>query len=175
MSGYQVDNGGQFYTTLIAVAVGASLCLLYDVFRIIRMAHRTSYAAVFFQDVLYCFISAVITYGFLLVRCSGVVRIYPLIGELIGFICCRFTLSIPIMKAAKAAIHAARRAANWVKRVILPPLSRVISAISKALKKITEKINDLLKNLLKRVTGIVYNHVKLHRRTKQGSNEHESQ
>lgn len=163
MSGYQVDLGGQYYTTLISLLVGGALCLLYDVFRIVRMARRWSGIAVFFQDVMYCAVVSAVTYGMLLVRCSGVVRIYPLAGELCGFAVCRFTVSRLVMSAAKFIISAVKKVVAVVNKVIFAPVLHFFGSIFAKIFTFAKKINYLLKNYLKETSVMVYNHVKLHR------------
>lgn len=175
MSGYQVDFSGQLETVFISVAVGAALCILYDMFRILRLTHRWSYAAVFWQDIFYCFLCAVITYGLLLVRSSGVVRVYPLIGEVIGFIICRFTLSRAVMKAASVVISAVQHILSAVNRVIFAPIYRVLRSVAEFFYNFVKKLIYLLKKHLKHTFQIVYNQVKLQRSAKKRRNEHESE
>ncbi len=159
MSGYQVDLGGQYYTTLISLLVGGGLCLLYDCFRIVRAAWRWDGVAVFVQDVVYCVIAAAVTYGMLLVRCSGVVRIYPLIGEVCGFVICRFTVSRLVMLIATGIITFVRRVYFAVRKAAFVPIIRIAETIFKKIAAFSKKINYLLKNYLKDTSYLVYNHV----------------
>ncbi len=163
MSDYQLDLDAQYYTTLISLVVGAVLCIAYDLLRILRKLRRWSYAAVFVQDVAYCLFAAAVTYIMLLVRCSGVVRFYPLLGELCGFFICRFTLSRLIIIIADVIIAAARRVFSAIDRAVFAPMGRLFSRIFKKILVFVEKITYLLKKHLKDTALMVYNHVKLHR------------
>ncbi len=149
MNGYQVDLNGQYHTILISIAVGAALCLIYDVFRVFRLTHRPSYASVFIQDVLYCVICAIITYGLLLVRASGALRVYPLVGEVVGFLICRFTLSRVIMIISRKAVLVIRRIALAVDRAIFAPTRRLGAYVVTNICTFTKKLYQLLKKHLK--------------------------
>ncbi len=157
MSEIEVHFTEQAASFWIAAAVGAALCLLYDVFRILRLARRPSSLAAFFQDVAWFSVSAVVTYGLMLVRCKGEVRAYALLGEALGFVICRLTVSRALLAAAKPVIRWVRAAMKVLdKRVKAPCLSfikKILSAVNKALKKFMQ----LLKNLLKRALYMVYN------------------
>lgn len=168
MTGYQVTNSAQFTTTLISAAVGIVLCLMYDILRIIRMAHRPSVIQAFIQDVLWWLSAAVLTYGLLLVRCNGSVRAYPLIGETVGFLSCRFTLSVLIMRVAKVLVAFFGRVNRAFKCKVAAPVCRAAGRLASFVSEKLKKLGKIVKNLLKHTGSIVYNHVKSRKVSDQG-------
>ena len=80
--------------------LGASLGLLYDFFRIIRMTINPRNIAMFVQDVIYFIISGLITFLFVLKFNNGEARFYILAGEGIGWIAYHITLGEIIYKCS---------------------------------------------------------------------------
>ncbi len=171
MTGYQVDLGSQYYTTLSALLVGAALCLIYDFFRIIRMLRRWSSVSVFFQDVLYWIIVSIAVYGMLLVCCNGVARFYPIASALCGFLVCRLTLSRLVMLASSSVIGAVKWVLCLLNRVAFAPVSQLFVIIGQKILDFIKKTAYFFKKLLKDKASIVYNHLKLHRRRNSSESE----
>lgn len=161
MTEIQVDLSGQILTFWIAGAAGVGLCLVYDLFRLFRLLRRPSRVGVFVQDVLWWAVTALVTYGLLLVRCKGVVRLYALLGEAAGFLLCRGTLSRGLMAAARPAAGALHRLGGRCRRAArawLAPRKERLGAFAK-------KICEFLKNLLKRLRHLLYNfHIRVARK-----------
>jgi len=160
MSGYQVDAYGQFLTAVISAAAGASLCLLYDLLRLVRYAHRPSAVWAFFQDVAWWLVATAVTALILLVRCSGAVRLFALLGLAVGFVCCRFTLSLLIMKIGKKIADIVKGVLNVIFGRILAPVCKWIGSLLSKIIKIIKKFLKSVKNLLKDSVPLVYNHLK---------------
>jgi len=158
MNGYQVDAYGQFITAVISAAAGVGLCLLYDLLRLLRYARRPTVLQVFVQDVLWWLVATVVTGVVLLVRCSGTVRFFALLGLCVGFLCCRFTLSLVLMKAGKRIIDVIKRLAKAVWSKILEPVFISVTTLLRKIAKIIKKFLKSVKNLLKDSALVVYNH-----------------
>jgi len=158
MNGYQVDAYGQFITAVISAAAGVGLCLLYDLLRLLRYARRPTVLQVFVQDVLWWLVATVVTGVVLLVRCSGTVRFFALLGLCVGFLCCRFTLSLVLMKAGKRIIDVIKRLAKAVWSKILEPVFISVTTLLRKIAKIIKKFLTSVKNLLKDSALVVYNH-----------------
>ena len=90
---WEIDIKDQILTFLYSILLGFILCILYDVFRSLRKALPHGRVAVFFEDILFFSISAVITFLFLLARTGGGLRGYVFVGVLAGFVAFRLTLS----------------------------------------------------------------------------------
>ncbi len=77
---------------IFSCLLGAALGFVYDCFRFIRMMINPRNIFIFAQDIIYFFISAVITFLFVLVFNDGESRFYILAGEGIGWIVYHLTL-----------------------------------------------------------------------------------
>ncbi|MCL2057413.1 MAG: spore cortex biosynthesis protein YabQ [Oscillospiraceae bacterium] len=112
-----------------AIAVGAALGLVYDVFRITRIAFPIPKAVIFFQDVLYFLICAAVTFLYLMSAIHGKIRIFLLAGELIGWVLYHFTIGQLVMRISAAIIEGIRRTLAFLFRYIAMPIWRLIYRI----------------------------------------------
>ncbi len=87
------SNHAQLLTFLLAVALGAAFCLIYDVLRALRHCVRSGASAVFFEDVVYFTVWGFCTFCFFLLFTKGMLRFYVFLGELLGYVVFRLTLS----------------------------------------------------------------------------------
>ena len=90
---WEINLQNQITTFLLSSALGIIICIVYDVVRAYRCAARSSKLSVFLGDVFLCVVSAFVTFIFLIARTNGEVRLYVLIGELLGFVLFRGLLS----------------------------------------------------------------------------------
>lgn len=75
----------QLFSFVSSIILGAILGIVYELFRTVRSLFGGGTVTVFIQDVLFWIISAFITYTFFLIFTNGTVRIFVIIGMLIGF------------------------------------------------------------------------------------------
>lgn len=75
-----------------ALALGAVLSLLYDVFRVFDVLLVYNFKRIFLEDVSYLILCAIATFTYTLVTSLGETRGYILIGELLGWILCRISI-----------------------------------------------------------------------------------
>ena len=99
---------------LKSILLGACLMLLYDLFRILRLAVKTPAALVLLEDIL--FFSA----NF------GEIRFFALLGEGLGALLYALTLSRLVMACSKAVIRFVRAVFRIVFRLFLRPVYRII-------------------------------------------------
>lgn len=97
---------------LYATALGAMLCAVYDVFRIIRIAFGGKITAVFVEDILFSIIALVLTFIFVVAFNNGELRFFVLIGELLGFVAYYFTLGRLTMSVSKMIISLIKKLFN---------------------------------------------------------------
>lgn len=90
---WEINVTDQLKSFVLAILLGFAVCLVYDLIRAFRAVGLNSKTSVFITDVFFSFISAFITFVFLLVFTNGELRAYALAAELFGFILSRFTLS----------------------------------------------------------------------------------
>lgn len=166
---WEITLAGQTLTFLIALGIGVSLCLLYDVFRIIRIGWPPSAVSAFIEDIIYWFFSALITFCLLIVRCSGEIRGYVIFGELLGWIFCRFTVSVVLVKTAdsifkflsflKGLITTPIKAtAKWIRKLARTLITPKLKKLGKFAHKTIKSIGNRAKKLLKQRRIMMYNH-----------------
>lgn len=158
---WEISFADQTLTFLLSIPAGAVLCLFYDIFRIIRLSRNTSAVGVFFQDIIYFSISAFFTFCFLIVRCSGEIRGYVLLGELLGFLICRCSLSALVLTAAGSVHRFLRRLIRLLLRPICALgrlIGKIVKPVGRFMKKILKIMRNRTKKLLKAPGRLVYNH-----------------
>lgn len=122
-----------FDSTLLAlwaVAVGAFLCAVYDLFRVFRLRKRQNSVLLFFSDVAFSLVCAVSMLVLFFNLSYGKMRLYAFACVLLGFLAWRFTLSRLYIMIIKAVIAFAERFFSAVLRkisVLFFAISRRIS------------------------------------------------
>lgn len=155
-----IDLAKQTSAFLWSVLFGAFLGLFYDFFRILRIAVRTLPIIVFFQDVIFWFLSGLSTFIFIFTVNSGELRLFLFLGILTGSAAYYFTLGMLVMAFAKTIISFIKYIAGMIFTVILLPFSLLNRIFTPFLKKIGKKVKVFFiypfKYLFKKVK-IVYN------------------
>ncbi len=102
----------QMHTFLLSLVLGVVICIFYDLFRAMHLTIIKGFFEVLVTDLVFWLVFSVITYFFLLLRCSGFVRFYVLIGITVGFLLFRITFSkyilrifIIVVKFCVAVLH----------------------------------------------------------------------
>ena len=148
-----IDVSAQALTFLMSLGLGAVLCLLYDVVRALHKTFIKGFLEVLVCDLLFWITAAVLTFCFLIIRCNGTVRGFVLVGELIGAVVTRYSLS----------------------RLFLPFLSKLLKLISdvfgflrvgfgklfKSVEKIIKKMLLIVKKGLQPKALLLYNLLKV--------------
>ena len=138
-----VDVSHQAVTFLLSVILGCVLCLIYDIFRVIHKLYINGFFEVLVTDLLFFGFSAFITYCFLILRCQGYFRVFVLVGQCIGFVIVRYTIS----------------------KFFILVLSAILGLISKVLNKIITKFYQLATKFEKIIKNLIN---KLKKHLKQG-------
>ncbi len=157
MKGYQVDTYAQLITAIASVLSGGALCILYDLLRLLRYARRPTALRAFFQDVAWWITATVVTAVIMLVRCSGEIRFFVFINMGIGFLVCRFTLSVIILKVGRRIITLIRNCWKALYGKIFYPAGRFFTKTGSKLLKKLKKFVKTVKKLLKHCSKVVYN------------------
>lgn len=149
---FNVTQQQLFILLLYSATVGAALGVVYDFFRIFRVAFCQSDGAkekkpkhwfsflngvIFLQDIAFWIITAVVTILFTFMANRGQVRLFALTGQLAGFSLYYFTLGRLVYKAAERIINFIKRILRWVKRKIIMP---VVRTALRVYKKIASKV-----------------------------------
>ncbi|MBQ9919839.1 MAG: spore cortex biosynthesis protein YabQ [Clostridia bacterium] len=90
---WEISNTSQAVSFLYSIILGIIYALFYDFFRAVRIVKHHTAFSVFLQDLFYFFITAIVTFIYLLALTNGEIRAYVLVGILIGFLLFIFTIS----------------------------------------------------------------------------------
>lgn len=136
--GYDILRPEQIF--LYACVLGVLLGILYDVCRIFRLAINWNIWQIFLQDILYFVVCGILTFIFLLTFNNGVIRIYVLFGECLGWGAYYITFGKLIYRCSSRII-------NYVKKILKKVFSVILNPIFKIFKKVKCKIyNKKIKN-----------------------------
>jgi spore cortex biosynthesis protein YabQ len=120
---YLADQTADF---LRALLLGAALGVVYDVFRVLRIAfpQKTAFGrlAIFIEDLLFFTLCAAATFVFLMGAVQGRIRFFLLLGEGLGAVIYYFTVGSLVMKVAQAIIDGVRRVLAFMGRWLVMPL-----------------------------------------------------
>ncbi len=124
------------YAALFGVAVG----IIYDLFRVLRLLFRPTVAAVFVEDLLFFFLTALLTSIFVFTFHSGVLRLYIVV-------CAAAGAALWYMTLGRIGYRLWRRAADRIRHMIAvlsAPLRRIWSKFrQKTGKKMKKKMKKL--------------------------------
>lgn len=139
------SNLWQLQTLFYSLAVGIILCLIYDIIRYFYRIVKPNNLVVFFVDLFYCFLAAIVTFCFFMLFSKGTIRLYPYFGFLGGFFICRLTLSRLLMLLLDWIYSFISKIYKWVS-VPLQKFMLKVEKISKKLLKFCYKTKNKLKN-----------------------------
>ncbi len=122
----QQDRGRAFLAFCLC---GFIIGCIYDAFRIVRTVYSGGRIKLFFEDVLFCIMAALVFVVFAFNVSLGVVRMFAAIGALLGFFVYRFTLGVFTVRVAR-----------YVKALLTPPLRRLVVLINLALDKTKQRV-----------------------------------
>ncbi len=145
---------------LLSLGFGFLLGILYDIFRTLRLVISRSPSFTVFMDILYFVLCAFLIFCFNLVIDSGKIRLYVLLGDLLGWMIYYFSFGEISIRISNMSVLLVRK----VFRVIFKPFSKLKSRIKRKnrkfvvfSKKILRKFNKKLKFHLQKHKGMVYN------------------
>lgn len=143
-----------------SLGFGFLLGILYDVFRTVRLIISNSKSFVIFMDLLYFAVCAFLVFCFNMVVDSGHIRIYVVLGEILGWLIYYFSFGAIAIRAGNAVKKFIVRLANTV----FKPFKRFFAFIKRKnnrltqfFKKIIRKNEKKTKFILQKHKGIVYN------------------
>ncbi|WRS28909.1 spore cortex biosynthesis protein YabQ [Oscillospiraceae bacterium MB08-C2-2] len=157
----------QTITFLQSLLIGAALGVLFDFFRISRVAAPLSNGIIFAEDMLFFLLCGVVTFGFMMQQVDGQIRFFILVGELLGFILYYFTAGRLVMNISKVIIRVIKAILRFIYRFIIRPIWWLVYHFVKIilmpfgyLKIILKKCIKALKYRLKTRVVLLYNQYK---------------
>ena len=118
---YLPDLALQNQTALLSVGFGTLLGLVYDVFRLFRLACGRK-RGVFWQDLLFFVVAAFLTVLFLLTVNRGSLRLFILLAMAVGFFIYYFTFSRLVMRGGTLLFSGMRRLLLCLAGMLSAPL-----------------------------------------------------
>lgn len=163
---------------LYACLLGAGLGILYDVFRLLRLLLFKNRVVVFLEDLLFSAMCTLATLAFLVEFCSGRVRVYALLGELLGFILYHFTVGELVIRVLKGLIALFKAVLHGIYRVFVFPIWKIIRWIARKTASVFGSLLQCFKRLtflknfhLQERAGMLYNKHNKHVRQNKGGVE----
>ncbi|MBP3481461.1 MAG: spore cortex biosynthesis protein YabQ [Clostridia bacterium] len=116
---------------LFAVCAGALISLIFDVFRVLRIALPHGVIATALEDLLFSLCTLAVILMFLMTFNNGVFRMYIAVGMALGFTLCHYTLGALIVLQARLIV----KILTVVIRIILTPFRFILRLICKFFRK----------------------------------------
>ena len=134
----EISITAQCRTFLLALTLGAALSLLYDGFRLLRLILPEQCWRINLEDIFYCLLCGFFTLRFALEWEHGRLRSYLLLGELLGWLLCHFTVGQLIYRTAK-------RLLRWLNSHLFRPVAKLLHKILCLPGKILKKCGKICK------------------------------
>lgn len=160
---YMLTIADQTRLFLLAIGLGFLLGVVYDLFRVIRMAFTMRRAGVFIQDVLFFLVCAAVTFVFLLAVNQGEIRGFIIAGEVLGFLIYYFSFGLLAVRVSSFLVHTTQRIFYLICvpfRALMRLLRRLFGKIGISVKKTSKKIAKKSKFNLKHHKALLYNLLK---------------
>ena len=120
---------------LFSCVVGGLLGAFYDVFRIIRIAFNSKWLSIFFQDLIFCILSAFSIILLVFYTNSGTVRWFSLFGCFACFVLYHLTVGKFIMFVSKKIIDFIKKVLNFIYKITVIPIKKTVLLVLKQLKR----------------------------------------
>ncbi len=167
---------------LWACLLGAGLGVVYDGFRLMRLVCR-NFGVVLAEDLVFSALCTLATWWFLVEFCSGRVRVYALLGELLGFLLYHFTVGEVVIRILEAVVRLIRGVFRGIYRILIAPVGRAVRWVARKVLAVFRWLLQCLKRLpflrkfpLQHTGGMLYNkYNKRKGRNKGGAEPDENQ
>lgn len=161
---FQIYAPDQLLVFAKALLLGASLGLFYDVFRILRIAIKSHSIIIFFEDILFFVLAAILTFLFIFNVNSGVVRWFIFLGIIVGFALYYITVGKLVIKISEIIINIFKSIFKFLWGLLIKPFVMFFKWIYRKIRPFCIKIKDKtkivhnnLRNGLKSRRSMVYN------------------
>lgn len=144
-----ISVSNQSVIFLQSCLLGGIIGVLYDIFRILRLAFKTNKYIILVQDLIFFIIAAIITFVFLLINGDGQIRIFIIIGEILGFTIYFLTLGVVVIKSSKFIINIIKSILMFIYKLLIRPFVKIFCFIFSKFRFIFEKITIKSKKILK--------------------------
>lgn len=138
----------QLTVFLYSLTVGAFICVLYDLFRILRMMFGAGKVLLFLEDLLFCLLATGVIIIFLFHANSGEIRWFAMAGAFIGFFIYYNTVSRFIIFLLMKLIRLVKRVLKFIFNITVMPIIRLFKLTLGFIKKVLLKIFGNIKFII---------------------------
>ena len=145
----------QIYLFILFIFNGSIIGVFFDIFRILRKSFKTNDLITSIQDILFCVITGIFLIYSIFIFNNGEIRLYVIIGLLIGLSLYMLLLSKHIIKISVCIIKFLKKIFSFVIHIISVPIKILISILKKPctfiltiIKKALSKIRNIKHKLL---------------------------
>ena len=134
---------------IYSIICGIILGVIYDIFRITRIALKLNAVIIAIEDILYLFICAVMTFFYMLASNDGQIRFFIIVGEILGWVVYYFTVGEIVMGLSTAIIKFIKGVFRVLYRLFIAPVIALIGYLWKITCIPVQKSKKTLKKLRK--------------------------
>ena len=116
----QISSLKDTLSILISIITGIIISVIFDIFKAIRKSFKSGQLIIFIQDIIFFFISTIITFTLLFLRVNGEIRWFILFFVLLGFTVSQKLFSRYIVKALYNIII-------FIKYYVFSPVNAVLN------------------------------------------------
>ncbi len=156
---WEISIHNQILTFLWSVILGLASCFLYDIIRAVRKVYKWQNSIVFVCDILLWIMFAFVTFLFLISRTNGEIRSYVLLGELLGFVILRISVSRFLFKFFVFIFLKFKQLCDYVKYrfyLIFAKFEKIIMLLLQKTAKFFVLVLKTAKKLLQYVCKLLY-------------------
>lgn len=136
---WEINLNLQIEGFLWSMVFGAVFCVAFDIMNTSMQQIKTSKSAVFAVDMVYFTVVSFATFCLFLAFCSGEIRGFIFVGEILGFFLCKKTLSKLYTPIILIVFSLLKRLFSLINRRIFGPVYLFFSKIYKNLNKLSLK------------------------------------
>ncbi len=155
---YIVSISSQTKNFLFSLGFGAVIGAFYDFLRIVRICISDSLKILYIFDFLFVFVSAVATFLFCLGTTDGEIRLYIILGEILGFLIYYFSFGIIAVRFSEKTVLKIKTLLSSFFARLLSPFGKLIAAIGNSVSKMSAQSGKSAKKLLKKTKMLLQRH-----------------
>lgn len=130
----------QHFVFISMLVLGCVLGVIYDALKVKRMIFGSFYLAVFFDDLLFSFVSFTLFVLCIFAFNSGIVRWFEFVACFIGFLVYRFTISRVVIKIFELVTSLFRKLIKFIIKLVLWPVKHIKNTVFKISMPLTYKL-----------------------------------
>lgn len=138
---------GQAWLFLSTLIAGMAIGLFYDFFRIARKVIPHAGWVVQLQDLLFWVAATIGVFYFMLLRNFGEIRMFAILGVVIGAVLYFYTISKPVLKVSVTVVNFIKRVISTAIHIITTPIRFIFNLLNPPIKKLATKQHKHLRQV----------------------------